>query len=56
MALESKNLFKSEYGTDVPIDIEIVKEPEHTYVGAGTGIILIAERFALITIILTFIH
>ena len=28
---------------DVPIEIEIVKEPEHTYIGVGTGIILIAE-------------
>ncbi len=47
MALESKNLFRSEYGQNIPIDIEIVKEPEHTYVGAGTGIILIAERYNL---------
>ena len=28
---------------DIPIDIEIVKEPDHTYNGTGTGIIVIAE-------------
>ena len=44
MASESKKLFRSEYG-DIPIDIEVVNEPNHKFIGVGTGIILIAERY-----------
>lgn len=42
MAAESKRLIRLSYD-NIPVDIDIVKEPEHTYIGTGTGLILIAE-------------
>jgi RNA 3'-terminal phosphate cyclase (ATP) len=42
MSTESNKLLKSYYD-NIPIDIEVVKEPSHTYIGNGTGLILLAE-------------
>jgi RNA 3'-terminal phosphate cyclase (ATP) len=35
---ELKNVYKN-----IPVEIEIVKEPDHTYIGTGTGLIVVAE-------------
>ncbi len=42
MSTESKKLLKSFYD-NIKIDIEVVKEPNHTCIGNGTGLILLAE-------------
>ena len=42
MALTATNELKKKF-KDTPINIEIIKEPDHTYIGVGTGIIIVAE-------------
>ncbi|XP_021340128.1 RNA 3'-terminal phosphate cyclase-like, partial [Mizuhopecten yessoensis] len=38
----AKTVIREDY-TDIPVNIEVVKEPRHMAIGTGTGIIIVAE-------------
>ena len=43
MAHKATSVLRSLYGEQLPIEIDIVEEPPHSYIGVGTGIIIVAE-------------